>query len=133
MNHVVQDDLWLCDGYEGAFGGKFNSPHGVFHSRDGGATWERLAAIEFAISLALGAGKGDGGKNTYSVYVYGKLATEDGWGIFRSTEGGASWDRISRYPAGIFDQPTCMAASWDTFGLVYVGFGGQSFAYGKPK
>lgn len=132
VNYAVRDDLWLCDGFDGAFGGKFASPHGLFHSTDGGKSWQRVPGLEYAISLALGAGRGGKGDAPYSVYVYGKKAGEAGWGIFRSTDG-SSWVRISHYPAGIFDQPTCMAASWDTFGLVYVGFGGQSFAYGKPR
>jgi hypothetical protein len=53
--------------------------------------------------------------------------------IFRSISGGAAWDRIANYPAGITDRPACMGASWDTFGLVYVGFNGNSFVYGKLK
>lgn len=133
VNYAVRDDLWLCDGFDGAYGGRFASPHGAFHSTDGGKTWRRAAGLEYALSLALGAGRGGGGDAPYSIYVYGKRVGEDGWGVFRSTDGGGDWVRISHFPAGIFDQPTCMAASWDTFGLVYVGFGGQSFVYGKPR
>ena len=55
------------------------------------------------------------------------------WGIWRSTNGGASWDRICTYPAGLFDWPTAMAASWDTYGLIYVMFSGNTAAYRKIK
>jgi hypothetical protein len=86
--------------------------------------------MDFAITLALGRGPTG---SSYAVYVYGKRAGDARWGVFRSTDAGATWSRISYYPAGIFDRPACMAASWDTFGLVYVGFGGQSYVYGKPR
>ncbi len=66
----------------------------------------------------------------YSIYFYGKLATTPNWGIFRSTDAGTSWRRVAYYPTGIFDQPTCMAASWDDFAKVMVGFNGNSFVAG---
>ncbi len=129
VNYTLRNDLWLCDGWEGAYAGAFTDPHGVFHSINGGVTWKRLKEMDYVITLALGVGVHG---VSYSVYVYGKRAGDERWGVFRSIDGGATWARISYYPAGIFDQPTCMAASWDTFGLVYIGFGGQSYVYGKP-
>jgi hypothetical protein len=133
VSYAVRDDLWLCDGFAGAYAGKLQNPHGLFHSPNAGKTWNRIAGIDNAITLALGRGSGNPGDSPQTIYFYGKLASEDAWGIFRSTDAAKSWSRISRYPAGIFDQPTCLAASWETFGQVYVGFSGQSFAYGKPK
>jgi hypothetical protein len=61
------------------------------------------------------------------------LAASPEWGIFRSTDAGATWQRVSYYPSGIFDQPTCMAASWDHFAEVIVGFGGNSFVKGAAE
>jgi hypothetical protein len=37
---------------------------------------------------------------------------------------------VSFYPASSFDQPMCMAALWDQFAKVIVGFGGTSFVVG---
>jgi hypothetical protein len=127
VNDNVLNDLWFVDGWEGA------SSHGVFHSTNGGKAFTRLPGISNAITLALGAGSGLKGDAYYSVYVYGKLDSDPKWGIFRSTNGGATWDRIAYYPTGIFDQPTCMAANWDTFGKVYVGFTGNSYVYGQEN
>jgi len=64
--------------------------------------------------------------------IHGQPARD--YGIYRSTNAGASWDRIGRWPYGL----TCgasggISASWDTFGLVGVGMLGQEFVYGKPK
>ncbi len=52
-------------------------------------------------------------------------------GIFQSVDGENTFNRISYYPCfySIFDVPYDMAASWDVFGTVYVGFSGNSYYY----
>jgi len=125
VNSKVQNDLWYADGFAGS------SPHGVFHSTDGGQTFQQLPGISHAIVIAAGAGSGQTGDAAYTVYFYGLMTSSAQWGIFRSTNGGASWDRISYYPTGIYDVPRTMAASQDTFGKVYFGWSGNSFAYGQ--
>ena len=125
INRVVQNDLWYGDGWEGA------SDHGLWHSTNGGQNFGKITGIDFAITVAVGAGSGKSGDQLYSVYFYGKLSGDNDWGVFRSTNGGSSWDRLSRFPTGLVDQPSCMAASWDTFGQVYIGFNGNSFVYGS--
>ena len=125
VNSKVQNDLWYADGYAGS------SPHGVFHSTDGGQTFQQLPGISHAIVLAVGAGSGKAGDAAYTVYFYGLMASSPDWGIFRTTNGGAGWDRVSYYPTGIYDVPRTMAASQDTFGKVYAGFSGNSFVYGQ--
>ena len=125
VNGKVQNDLWYADGFAGS------SPHGVFHSTDGGQTFQQLPGISHAITIAVGAGSGNAGDAAYTVYFYGLLTSSAQWGIFQSTNGGSSWNRISYYPTGIYDVPRAMAASQDTFGKVYVGFSGNSFVYGQ--
>ena len=124
VNRAVQNDLWFVDGWEGA------SAHGLWHSADGGVTFTHSRSFDYAIALALGKGSGNAADLAYSVYVYGRLAGDSHWGVFRSNNGGGSWVRVAYYPTGIFDQPTCLGASWDTYGIVYAGFNGNSFVYG---
>jgi hypothetical protein len=125
VNGKAPNDLWYADGYAGS------SAHGVFHSTDGGQTFQQLPGISHAITIAVGAGSGKPGDAAYSVYFYGLTTSSPDWGIFQSTNGGSSWNRISYYPTGIYDVPRAMAASQDNFGKVYVGFSGNSFAYGQ--
>ena len=125
VNRAVQNDLWFVDGWEGASG------HGLFHSTNGGTSFSAAGSFDYAITLALGAGSGLAGDQAYSVYVYGRRTGDPAWGVFRSNDGGSTWVRVAYYPNGIFDQPTCMAASWDTYGKVIVGFGGNSFVIGN--
>jgi len=125
VNGKVQNDLWYADGWAGS------SFHGVFHSTDGGQTFQQLPGISHAIVIAIGAGSGQTGDAPYTVYFYGLLTSSAAWGIFQSTNGGSSWNRISYYPMGLYATPDTMAASQDTFGKVYIGFGGNSFVYGQ--
>jgi hypothetical protein len=130
VNYNLQDDLWFADGIGGT--GTNMANHGLFHSAPGsGNVFTKVSGIDYAYTLALGAGRGLPGDASYTVYFYGKLTGDAAWGIFRSVNAGVSWDRVSYYPAGLIDTPTCMAASWDTFGLVYVGFMGNSYVYGQ--
>jgi BNR/Asp-box repeat len=127
VNRAVNNDLWFCDGWDGA------NEHGLWHSTNGGRSFTKLDGIEYAITLCLGAGSPKSKDSKCAVYFYGKLAASPDWGIFRSTDAGATWQRVSYYPSGIVDQPTCMAASWDHFAEVIVGFGGNSFVKGAAE
>ena len=121
-NPFVKGDYWFADGQEGA------AKHGLWHSTDG-ETYEKVPDVDRAITLAIGKGPGATG----AVYFYGRLESSADWGVFRSLDAGATWDRIGNFPAGQIDMPTCMAASQDTFGLVYIGFTGNTLVYGRPS
>ena len=125
VNRFLKNDLWFADGWEGG------SAHGIFHSTDGGQTFQQLSGITHAIVIAIGASSGHLSEAPYTVYFYGKLASDANWGVFRSTDAGAAWDRIAYYPTGTWDRPTSMAASPDTFGKIFIGLSGESFVYGQ--
>lgn len=123
-NPYQSGDLWFVDGFEGA------TEHGLWHSTDGGNSFVKMPGFDFCWALALGKPQHAGGYP--AIYVYGKRTGNSRWGIFRSTDEARSWDQISGYPTGLIDIPSGMAASWDRFGLVYLGFRGNSFVYGYP-
>lgn len=124
-NPSASGDLWLADGWEGA------ASHGLFHTTDGGTSFTKSAAFTYAWQVALG--KAAPSQSYPAIYVYGLLAGDAQWGIFQSIDGGSTFNRISYYPYGIFDIPYDMAASWDVFGTVYVGFSGNSFYYAQDN
>ena len=117
----VSGDLWYVDGREGA------TAHGLYHTTNGGNSFTRSGLFDYAWVLALG--KPVSGATYPTIYVYGRYTGDPKWGIFQSTNGGTSFNRISYYPYGLFDWPVSMAASWDVFGTVYLGFQGNSFYY----
>jgi len=120
-NPFVKNDYWFADGWESG------GASGLWHSTDG-AAYSKVPGVDRAITLAVG--KGSGGAE--AVYFYGRLTASPEWGVFRSVDQGATWDRISYYPAGQIDFPSSMAASQETFGLVAIGLSGNSFVYGRP-
>jgi len=120
-NPNVSGDMWLVDGWQGA------AQHGLYHTADGGSSFTKSPAFTYAWQLALG--KAASGQSYPAIYVYGLLAGDPQWGIFQSVDGGNTFNRVSYYPYGIFDVPYDMAASWDVFGTVYVGFSGNSYYY----
>jgi hypothetical protein len=135
INRARSNDMWLVSGWEGMFasrGVSATNTFGLFRTNDEGASFQRNPAVQYAICLALGAPSSLPGDANYSVYFYGKLVDDPQWGIFRSTNEGLTWSRVAYYPAGIFDWPSMMAASWDTFGLLYVTMNGNTAVYGRP-
>lgn len=101
---------------------------GLSHSSDGGLTFHTLPAVKQASLFAVG--KAAPGRKSATLYLDGALSTGRK-GIFRSVDGGVSWEAIDdpRVPVG--DEPNSMAASFDTFGLVFVGTNGRGIYYGK--
>ena len=120
-NPNVSGDLWLVDGWQGAHS------HGLYHTTNAGTSFTKSSAFTYAWQVALG--KAASGQSYPAIYVYGLLEADAKWGIFQSIDGGNTFNRISYYPYGIFDIPYDMAASWDVFGTVYVGFSGNSYYY----
>ncbi len=122
----VAEDLWLASGYD------LRAPDavtGLFHTRDGGLTWEKIPGVEQAWAVGHGRARETGGPPT--LFVYGLI---DGrWGLYRSEDDGGRFDLLSEAPLGLFDQVTCIAGDPDVFGRVYVGFQGNGFAYGQPR
>ncbi len=109
--------VWLAEG-----------DRGLSHSSDGGRTFHSLPAIKQASLFAVG--KAAPGRKNAALYLDGALS-DGSKGIFRSLDGGASWEAITdpREPVG--DEPNAMAASFDTFGLVFVGTNGRGIYYGR--
>lgn len=78
----------------------------------------------------LGFGKAQSGDYP-TLFVAGTVAGSAG--IYRSTDQGATWNKIVDYPLGIFDAIDALDGDKDIFGQIYVGFASAGFAYGKPK
>lgn len=112
-------DLWFASG----------PGTGLCHSTDGGSTWTQSPGIENAVNI--GTGKAAPGSDYPTLYVVGSVKGSSG--IYRSTDQGATWDKIVDYPLGIFDTIDALDGDKDLFGQIYLSFTSTGFAYGQAK
>lgn len=112
------DELWLGLDIDG-----------LYHSTDGGSTFNKLANVNACRLLTVGKEQTPGG--TPALYVYGTVNDTDG--IFRSLDRGATWTSAGDPAVPIGDEPVTMEGSRQQFGLVFVGTNGRGIYYGTPS
>jgi photosystem II stability/assembly factor-like uncharacterized protein len=98
-----------------------------WHSTDGATTWTKVPNVTTVVKFGYGAPSA--GSTTQTVYILGYVNQQ--FGLYRSTDNGTSWQKISDFPLYMMGV-TDMAGDPDQFGKLYVVFGGYSAAYGYP-
>jgi photosystem II stability/assembly factor-like uncharacterized protein len=98
-------------------------------STDGGATWNDVAGLTRV--YAFGFGKAAAGSSYPTIFVAGKL--QGAYGIYRSTDNAATWQRIAQYPTQSLDVVKAIDGDKDVFGRVYIALGGSGWVYGTPQ
>ena len=109
-------ELWLAAG-----------DGGLYHSTDGGTTFAKISMVGKAPLFALG--KSAPGSDNPTLYLDGSLANGE-TGIFRSLNNGMAWQEIDDPRDPIGDVPSCMIASFQTFGQVFIGTNGRGIYVG---
>lgn len=97
-------------------------------SIDGGATWTRVPGISQVDDIAFG--KAAPRADYPAIYISGRMAGE--YGIWRSIDSAATWQRLVDFPVGRLDQVTVVGADPDVFGRVYLGYQGSGWIVGEP-
>jgi len=100
---------------------------GLWRSADGGARFHQATAVECAYQV--GFGKPAREKAYPAVYLWGRVGDADG--IFRSDDGGRSWQRINddRHRFGAINDLT---GDSRVYGKVYLGTSGRGVIVGEP-
>jgi photosystem II stability/assembly factor-like uncharacterized protein len=104
--------------------------NGLFHSIDGGATFERVETVKTAFLFALGRPLRRSEKP--ALFLYGEVENGKAIGIFRSDDLGASWTEIGDPELPIGDEPTIMRGDRQNAGRVYIGTNGRGIYVGIP-
>jgi hypothetical protein len=98
-----------------------------YRSRDGGQ-WEKMCTLEGALGMGVGAPI-TGGSGNAALYTYG---TVDGaTGIYRSTDYGTHWQRLSGEPGGLYMGIRALAGDPEISGRVYVALNGGGYLVGQ--
>lgn len=100
---------------------------GLWRSTDGGTQWTKINDLQE--SRAFGFGKAIDSDHP-AVYAYAKMA--DVWGVYRSTDAGASWALLSRFPGDYVSEVNVVNGDMNVAGRVYVGTAGNGFTVGEP-
>lgn len=98
-------------------------------SRDGGKSWTVLRHVNRVDDITFG--KPAKGQDYPAIYLSGRVYGQ--YGIWRSVDDAAHWQRLTGFPLGRLDQVTVMEADKDVFGRVYVGYKGSGWIYGEPS
>ncbi|MBR6580722.1 MAG: 1,4-beta-glucanase [Ruminococcus sp.] len=118
LAYVKEDNLLMAVGW-----------NGVYSITEGGTVIEKTD-IFYCKTLGYGAPKPDSVFNT--VYMYGRPTESDVEGIYRSTDGGKSWDCINTDNLyGGTGNGNFLVGDMDEFGTVYMSTVGAGIVCGK--
>jgi len=119
-------ELYVTPGCEGGLWLAFRAD-GLYHSINGGASFEKVEGVQEADSL--GFGRAAPGRNYPALYLAGKV--DQLQALFRSDDAGRTWVRIndSQHQFGWIDNVT---GDPRIYGRVYFGTAGRGIVYGDP-
>jgi hypothetical protein len=101
---------------------------GCFYRSRGAEQWEKMCAIDGALGMGVGAPIA-GESGSAALYTYG---TVDGaTGIYRSTDYGTHWQRLSGEPGGRYMGIRAIAGDPQISGRMYVALAGGGFLVGQ--
>jgi hypothetical protein len=112
----IEGDVWVPTG------------SGLFHSQDSAATFVPVPQVNSA--AAVGFGMPAPGQSYPAVYLAGSVASV--WGVYRSDDVGATWQRIDD-PQHQFGWINCLTGDPRLYGRVYLGTGGRGILYGDQR
>jgi len=98
---------------------------GFYRSTDQGAKWKAVPNVNEVSCFGFGApAPGQGYPSIYIVGYVNKV-----YGIWQSNDDARSWVRIGHFPVGSIDGIKTISGDPNHYGEVYIGFGGDGYAY----
>ena len=110
---------------------------GLFHSADGGATWEQLGGVPWAENIAFGAPRKEG--DYPAIFLFGQIGGETATSatvdckLYRSEDAGKNWVQISDSTMQFATITAGFAADMQSFGRIYIGTAGRGIFRGQPQ
>jgi photosystem II stability/assembly factor-like uncharacterized protein len=98
---------------------------GFYRSTDGGATWTAIPNVLEVSCFGFGKAATPGGYP--AIYIVGWV--NQVYGIWQSNDDAKSWIQIATWPNNSLDKIKTISGDPNSYGEVYVGFGGSGYAY----
>lgn len=117
--------LWFCTGSDHR--GPRQS-RGLYVSSDSGDTFSKVEGVSEC--WAIGFGRSTPSSARATIFTYAKVGER--FGVFRSTDGGATLELCATHPLGLFANVATIAGDPERFGRVFLGYSGNGFVYGDP-
>jgi hypothetical protein len=97
-------------------------------STNGGTTWTAVPNVQDVLCFGFGAPQISGGYP--AIYIAGWV--NNVYGIWQSNDNAQTWKQLGQYPLGSLDEVVTISGDPNTYGIVYVGFGGSGYKYYGP-
>ena len=114
-------DVWITWGHQ------WSSPRGLYHSVDGGKTFDNLRA--FSDAWLVGFGMPASGMTYPAIYVYGKRSGTTG--VYRSTDSASTWTRIDD-ATHLYGGFHSLVGDPNVFGRIFIGTEGRGIVWAQP-
>ncbi|WP_140982395.1 WD40/YVTN/BNR-like repeat-containing protein [Bradyrhizobium guangdongense] len=105
-----------------------NSSGSLFYrSDDAGTTWKSVPNVNEVWAFGFGAAPPNA--SYPAIFIAGYV--NHIWGVWRSDDNAATWVNLTTWPINSLDRIKAIEGDSNTYGTVYIAFGGSGYAYGR--
>ena len=126
-NPAVYGDVWMAFARNGCCGTADVNGNPLYHSTDGGKTFQTVAGIDICDKIAFGQGNS---LQTPFIYILGRIAGATRDAIYKSADGGQTWIRITNPDTQAMLNVAQMEGDMRTPNLLYLAVAGRGIWYG---
>jgi uncharacterized protein (TIGR03437 family) len=126
-NPAVYGDVWMAFARNGCCGTADVNGNPLYHSSDGGETFQTVPGVDICDKIAFGQGNSP---QTPFIYILGRIAGATRDAIYKAEDGGQSWIRITNPDTQAMLNVAQMEGDMRTPNLLYLAVAGRGIWYG---
>jgi xyloglucan-specific exo-beta-1,4-glucanase len=126
-NPAVYGDVWMAFARNGCCGTADVNGNPLYHSTDGGMTFQTVAGVDICDKIAFGMGNA---AQTPFIYILGRTAGALRDYIYKSQDGGQTWIQITNPDTQAMLNVAQMEGDMRTPNLLYLAVAGRGIWYG---